>query len=113
MRINLFFICREPQIAKKVAYLHRKEKSSVMDNNKELLQYLHYHPLSSRKDISEGMSFDGSDATLKRRLATEIQAENVVVSGNNKSTRYSLSARAQLLMPLNLDTYFAKDIDER
>ena len=84
-----------------------------MDNNKELLQYLHYHPLSSRKDISEGMPFDGSDATLKRRLATEIQAENVVVSGNNKSTRYSLSAKAQLLMPLNLDTYFAKDIDER
>ena len=84
-----------------------------MDNNKEILQYLHYHPFSSRKDISEGIPFDGSDATLKRKIATEVEKENIIVNGNNKSTRYSLSAKAQLLMPLNLDTYFAKDIDER
>lgn len=84
-----------------------------MDNNREILQYLHYHPLSSRNEISEGIPFDGSDATLKRKIATEIEKGNIIVSGNNKSTRYSLSAKAQLLMPLNLDTYFAKDIDER
>ena len=84
-----------------------------MDNNREILQYLHYHPLSSRNDISEGIHFEGSDATLKRKIATEVEKENIIVNGNNKSTRYSLSAKAQLLMPLNLDTYFSKDIDER
>lgn len=84
-----------------------------MDNNRDILQYLHYHPFSSRKDISEGIHFDGSDATLKRKIATEVEKGNIIVNGNNKSTRYSLSAKSQLLMPLNLDTYFAKDIDER
>ena len=79
-----------------------------MDNNREILQYLHYHPLSSRNDISEGIH-----ATLKRKIATEVEKGNVIVNGNNKSTRYSLSAKAQLLMPVNLDTYFSKDIDER
>ena len=35
------------------------------------------------------------------------------MEGKARATRYSLSSRAHLLMPLNLDTYFADDIDKR
>ena len=37
----------------------------------------------------------------------------IVVTGKARATRYSLSAQAHLLTPLNLDTYFEKDIDQR
>jgi len=84
-----------------------------MDTNREILQYLHYHPLSTRTDITTGVNFTNSDATMKRILAVEVEQGNIVVSGVGRATRYSLSAQAHLTMPLNLDNYFAKDIDER
>lgn len=84
-----------------------------MDLNREILQFLHYHPLSSRAEISNGISFLGSDATMKRLLAYEVQQGNIMVSGTGRATRYSLSNQAQLCMPINLDTYFAHDVDER
>jgi Fic family protein len=38
---------------------------------------------------------------------------NIIVEGKARATRYRLSDYAHLLMPLSLDTYFAKDLDER
>ena len=85
----------------------------IMDTQREILQYLHYHPMSSREDIGRGTSFDGSEATLKRMIANLVKSGDVVPQGKARATRYALSPQAHLLMPLNLDTYFSKDIDER
>lgn len=84
-----------------------------MDNSREILQFLHYSPQSSRDEIAKGIAFEGSDATLKRLIATLVRNEDVIVEGKARATRYRLSEQAHLLMPLNLDTYFAQDIDER
>jgi Fic family protein len=84
-----------------------------MDIYREILQYLHYHPLSSRDEIARGTAFEGSDATMKRLIAAAVVQGDVVVEGKARATRYRLSDQAHLLMPLNLDTYFAQDIDER
>ena len=84
-----------------------------MDTARELLQYLHYHPLSSRDDIAKGIAFDGSDATMKRVIASGVQDGSIVVEGKARATRYRLSDKAHLLMPLNLDTYFSMDQDKR
>ena len=84
-----------------------------MDISREILQYLHYNPLSSRAEIAQGMKFDGSDATLKRMIASLIQHGDVIVEGKARATRYHLSNQAHILMPLNLDTYFTQDVDER
>ena len=84
-----------------------------MDISREILQFLHYHPLSSRDEIVRGTAFEGSDATMKRLLATAVAKGDVVVEGKARATRYRLSDQAHLLMPLNLDTYFAQDVDER
>ena len=89
------------------------EKVLIMDTNRDILQFLHYHPLSSRAEITDGLAFLGSDATMKRLLAYEVQQGNIMVSGTGRATRYSLSNQAQLCMPINLDTYFAQDVDER
>ena len=84
-----------------------------MNESRDILQYLHYHPLSSRGDIAAGTAFKGSDATLKRVIAAGIKAGDIVAEGKARATRYRLSPQAQLLMPLNLDTYFALEVDER
>ena len=84
-----------------------------MNESRGILQYLHYHPLSSRGDITAGTAFKGSDATLKRVIAAGIKAGDIVAEGKARATRYRLSPQAQLLMPLNLDTYFALEVDER
>lgn len=84
-----------------------------MDTTREILQFLHYHPLSSRDEITGGIAFDGSDATMKRLIAAAIQSGDIVVEGKARATRYRLSDQAHLLMPLNLDTYFALEVDKR
>ena len=84
-----------------------------MDNSREILQFLHYNPQASREDIARGIGFEGSDATLKRLIAALVKNEDIVVEGKSRATRYRLSNRAHLLMPLNLDTYFSQDVDER
>lgn len=84
-----------------------------MDVSREILQFLHYSPLSSREEIAKGIAFEGSDATLKRLIAALVRNNDVVVEGKARATRYRLSNFAHLLMPLNLDTYFARDVDER
>ena len=84
-----------------------------MDISREILQYLHYHPQSSRDEIAKGTAFSGSDATMKRIIAAGVQKGDMIVVGKARATRYCLSHQAHLLMPLDLDTYFALDVDDR
>ena len=93
------------------ARLQTAEREDI--RRSQILQFLHYHPLSSRDEIARGTAFEGSDATMKRLLAAAVAKGDVVVEGKARATRYRLSDQAHLLMPLNLDTYFAQDVDER
>lgn len=84
-----------------------------MDKAREIQQFVHFHPSSSREEIAQGTLFEGSDATLKRLIASLVAAGSLVVEGRGRATRYSLSPQAHLLMPLDLETYFSQDIDDR
>ncbi len=84
-----------------------------MDTSRNILEFLHYHPNVSRQEIAGGISFSESDATLKRLIAKEVEDGNILVEGKARATRYSLSPQAHLTMPLNIDTYFLKEADER
>lgn len=77
------------------------------------MQYLHYHPGSSRSEIETGMNLTESPATVKRMLALLVEAGSAIVSGQGRATRYSVSAQAHVTMPLDIDTYFQKETDER
>lgn len=79
----------------------------------EILQFLHYNPSSSRVEIAAGLSDAPNERTLKRIIAEAVQQGDIVVEGKGKATRYSLSSQAHLMMPLDIDAYFLKDIDER
>ena len=49
-----------------------------MDITREILQFLHFHPLSSREEIATGTAFKGSEAIWKRSIARCVKlAESV------------------------------------
>lgn len=79
----------------------------------QILQFLHYSPSSSRVEIAAGLKEAPNERTLKRIIAELVQSGDILVEGKGKATRYSLSAQAHLMMPLDIDTYFIKDVDER
>jgi len=84
-----------------------------MTTEVEILQILHFHPEASRKDIAALLTQKPGDSTLKRIIAGEIKKGNVIVKGKGPATRYNLSPQAWVTMPLDIDTYFLKDMDER
>ena len=84
-----------------------------MTRENEILQYLHYHPGSSRSEIEAGMNITESPATVKRILSSLVENGSALVSGQGRATRYSVSPQAQVTMELNIDTYFQKETDER
>ena len=84
-----------------------------MKKELEILQFLHFHPESSRNDIETGLNLTESPATLKRILASLVEKGDVVVVGQGRATRYSISAQAQVTMKIDIETYFKKETDER
>ena len=79
----------------------------------EILQFLHFHPLSNRVEITQGVTNAPSNSTMKRLISEAIKRGDVESVGRGPATRYKLSSQALVTMPMNLDTYFDKDIDER
>lgn len=79
----------------------------------EILQFLHYHPLANRAEIMAGLTKASSDSTMKRLLSAAVKEGNIEKAGRGPATKYKLTPQAHVTMPLDLATYFDKDIDER
>ena len=79
----------------------------------EILQFLHYHPLANRTEITAGLTEAPSDSTMKRLLSAAVKKGSVETVGRGPATKYRLTSQAHVTMPLDLATYFDKDIDER
>lgn len=79
----------------------------------EILQFLHYHPLANRTEIMAGLTKAPSDSTMKRLLSAAVKEGNIETVGRGPATKYKLTPQAYVTMPLDLATYFDKDIDER
>lgn len=79
----------------------------------EILQFLHYHPLANRTEIMAGLTKAPSDSTMKRLLSAAVKEGNIETVGRGPATKYKLTPQAYVTKPLDLATYFDKDIDER
>lgn len=79
----------------------------------EILQFLHYNPLSKRSDILPSLSKQISERTLMRMLSDCVANGHIELIGRGPATRYRLTPQAHITMELNLDTYFDKEVDER
>ena len=79
----------------------------------EILQFLHFHPLANRTEITQGISNAPSDSSMNRVIAAAVKNGRIEAIGRGPATKYKLTPQALVTMPLNLATYFDKDIDER
>ncbi len=61
----------------------------------------------------EGLVQPPGDSTMKRLLSSAVKDGKVERVGRGPATKYRLTPQAHVTMPLDLATYFDKDIDER
>lgn len=82
-------------------------------NELNILNYLQKNPFASSKEIYEHLQSFVSYATTKRLLSDLLLQNLVATKGKGKATKYYISEFYDLLRPINLDVYFAEEIDER
>ena len=78
-----------------------------------ILEYLSQNAIASSKEIHEGVKHVAAYATVKRTLQALIAEGFIHIKGNGKGTKYHLSPAYFVLAPVDLETYFQKEIDER
>lgn len=72
----------------------------------EILQFLHYNPLSKRADILPSLSKEISDRTLMRMIADGVSKGHIEVVGRGPATRYRLTPQAHGTNYTQLDNEF-------
>ncbi len=82
-------------------------------NELEIIELLKEKPDLSSKEIFEFKSSLISYATTKRILIKLINQNILRIKGNGKSRKYFLSPLYKMVCPIDMDTYFEKEIDER
>jgi Fic family protein len=85
----------------------------TFDLEKAMLDYIQKHPNSSSREIHEGLEKIVAFATVKRTINVLLEKNLVASTGRGKSTRYALSKAFDILVPIDIETYFEKEIDER
>ena len=83
------------------------------DLEKEMLDYIQKHPNSSSREIHEGLRNIVAFATVKRTINVLLEKNLVASTGRGKSTKYAVSKAFDILAPIEIETYFEKEIDER
>ena len=79
-------------------------------NNHILLEYIKTHPGQSSKQLAEAFADETSLATIKRGLNELVSQFYIYAEGKARATKYYVSP---LFVPVDLDVYFSKEVDER
>lgn len=78
-----------------------------------MLDFIRRNEGCSSGEIFEGIGAQASYATVKRVLQSMLAGRLIEANGRGKGTRYRISPASQLLMPVDVERYFQKEIDER
>lgn len=77
------------------------------------IEYLEKFPLISSKEIHQGCLLAVSYATAKRIIQGLQDQQYIEAIGKGKGTKYQISVNYSVTKPIDLQTYFEKEIDER
>ena len=78
-----------------------------------IVDYIKNHPNCSSKQIHDGIGQEWGYATVKRSIQVLLSEKLIVALGKGKGTKYEISRSYELLIPINPDNYFQKEIDDR
>lgn len=86
-----------------------------MDNNTvaKIIDFIKIHEGCSSKEIFDNTDISISYATLKRTLPELISENQLLKKGKGKGTKYFLSPVYEVLQSINIEKYYADEIDER
>ena len=79
----------------------------------KIIEFLHYHPGTGRRDLMSALSLEIKDSQMKNVLAEGVRNGDLYTEGKARATRYFITRKAHLLRTIDLDTYYAVGIDQR
>ncbi len=86
----------------------------MLDNRKHLIiDFIKKAGESSSKEIFDHVDLSVSYATLKRIIGNLISENYLSVKGRGKGTKYIISPAYEVVLPIDVEKYFEKEIDER
>lgn len=83
------------------------------DLQKKILNYINEFPNSSFKEIYDAFENVATYSTIQKSKQELLDQNFIVTKGTGKATKYAASKGLDVLYPINLDTYFEKEIDDR
>ena len=83
------------------------------ETKNDILMLIKNHPLLSSKEINDRLDVKIAYATVKRTLNRLIDEELVITEGQGKATKYLISPSYELLFPIDVESYFKQEQDER
>lgn len=84
--------------------------TSIRNN---ILDYIVKNHTGSSKEIHQEISHKVGYATVKRILTKLIDESLIITEGKGRGTKYRISPKHELFYPIDLEEYFASEIDER
>lgn len=84
-----------------------------MAKDEIVIIYIKEHPHASSKEVFEGLNGITSYATVKRNISALLDKQYILQQGNGKNSRYSLSPAYNLFFPIDMESYYSKEVDER
>ena len=80
----------------------------------KILEYLHYHEAgANRRELMDALNLGLKDTQMKGVLAEGVQKGYLLVKGQARATRYLITPKARLLRTVDLETYYAVEMDQR
>ncbi len=85
----------------------------LTQNESQIIDFIKNQGECSSKEVFDNITTGTSYATLKRVLTKLINENYIETKGKGKGTKYIISPAFELIVPIDIDKYFEKEIDER
>ncbi|MEB2778822.1 Fic family protein [Algoriphagus sp. C2-6-M1] len=82
-------------------------------NHQIVLDFIHESKQVSRAQIMSNSGLNVSESTLKRLVADLVKEDWIIPVGKGKATTYTSSPKLEIIFPIEMDSYFLNEQDER
>ena len=85
----------------------------IQDRKQRIIDFVKNNGASSSKEIFDGIGESYSYATLKRILSDLKDSNYLLTKGQGRGTKYVISSAYELIVPIDIEKYYEKEIDQR
>jgi len=83
------------------------------EKTNKIIEYIQQNTLVSSKEIHENALSELGYATVKRLIFNLLKNGLIEQQGNGRASRYKIATTYNLFVPIDIDEYFSREIDER